>query len=109
MISKKHLIRRYLLATVVGIVVGLIGLLAGYQHNLESARTRMFELNDSPALLGDDDPRFQFAQEYLFWCFLLSDNSAVNILFGSTLLVPFAVYTFDVVAAARRKRERGAA
>ena len=32
-----------------------------------------------------------------------------NILLGSTLFVPFAVYTFDVVAAARRRPEQGVA
>ena len=49
---------------------------------------------------------FEFAN---FLLFLTKDIPAVSISFGSMLLIPFAVYTFDVVTACRRKRRQGAA
>jgi hypothetical protein len=118
MSAKKHLIRRYLLATVVGVVVGLVGLLARYEHYLE----REGDESISIALIDSTVRKNAFLikpdslnevrvlrQELPALSFLLYDRFAINIIFGSTLLVPFAVHTFDLVAASRRKREQGTA
>jgi hypothetical protein len=117
MSDRKHLIRRYLLATLVGVVIGLVGMVAGYDnflkwhdssgiadfdHQIISCNARF--VSDSVLNAG----RILFQIKF-FLGFLLEDSSASNILLGSTLLVPFAVYTFDVVAASRRKRRQGVA
>jgi hypothetical protein len=109
--KKLLLIRRYLLATLVGCVVGLIGVLARYElfceHNghgsiAEVSRWARHVAAYFPAT--NRDAIEMNIEQLAFLSFLLEDSSAANILFGSTLLVPFAVYTFDVVAASRRKR-----
>ena len=53
MSAKKQLIRRYLLATMVGFVLGLVGLVAGYQNFLERQRAIIAESgNDKLACFG---------------------------------------------------------
>jgi hypothetical protein len=116
MSAKKQLIRRYLLAAMIGVVVGLVGLIAGYEDYLEHSRTSIAEVDGCASTWGEDQ-QFKpgsrntvrvLLQEGIFLTFLLERHSAYNIRLGSTLLVPFAVYTFNVVAASRRKRTRGA-
>jgi hypothetical protein len=114
MTVNKHLIRRYLLATAAGVVVGLLGVLARYElfceHNGHGsnadenywARHVAFHF---PA--KNRDAVETYVQQLAFLSFLLCDNSAANIFLCSTLLVPFSVDTFDVVAASRRKRVQG--
>jgi hypothetical protein len=118
MSAKKHLIRRYLLATLLGFVVGIGGALAWYWYHMESIQ------GASPPRIDQEivsNPYFAHSghlngfrvilQLLGFLAFLLYSGQGdltVNILFVSTVLVPFAVYTFDVVAASRRKHGQGA-
>jgi hypothetical protein len=116
----KHLIRRYLLATLVGVVVGLVGVSTRYWYYMEKV------VGDSPAQVdryimsraeyvnsGRLGERRVF-QQLWYICGLLyycedQANLLGNIFLGSILLVPFAVHTFDVVAASRGKAKQGAA
>jgi hypothetical protein len=117
----KHFIRRYLLATLAGFVLGLIGVLARYEDYVKnSSHFGGFTVAQVDSdIVGNRLWRSQVGRHFdarmvlhrfYFFVFLAEDtnNSAGNILLGSTLLLPFAVYTFDVVAASRRKREQGA-
>src|ERR1700733_13444896 len=114
----KHLMRRYLLATLVGVAVGLPTNFARYESHIKGLADHPMGVQEIDRCIIDnfhslqpgslDSVRALF-QAYFLLFFLLEDNSAGNILLGSTLLVPFAVYTFDVVAASRRKRIEGAA
>jgi hypothetical protein len=116
MSDRKHLIRRYLFATLVGVVIGLVGMVVGYDnflkwhdsngiadfdHQIISCNERFV----SESVINAGRILFQIK---FFLRFLLEDSSASSIFLSSTLLLPFAVYTFDVVAASRRKREQGA-
>jgi hypothetical protein len=117
MSAKKHL-RPYLLATLVGFVVGLVALIVIYEDDLERGVDRDEKISIAvidtcvrenvsfykPGHLLEVRILFQ-ARHFLD--FLLYYESAANILLATTLLVPFAVYTSDVVAASRRKREHG--
>jgi hypothetical protein len=116
--AKTHMIRRYLLAAVVGAVVGLAGTFARYEAYVEHAGSTTIARIDGDAVSSRrwvkpgklDDARV-LVQIACFLYFLVhdNDNSACNIILGSALLVPFAVYTFDVVAASRRKHRPGVA
>jgi hypothetical protein len=112
--EKKHLIRRYLLAVLVGLVVGLIGVLAMYECFCERnghgsiANENYWARHVAVHFPAKNRDAVEiYIQQLAFLSFLLCDNSAANIFLCSTLLVPFAVYTFDVVAASRRKRVQG--
>jgi hypothetical protein len=122
MTVNKHMIRRYLLATLVGVVVGLLGVVANYEEYVEHSP---HFCGKSVAQLDSDivgnrygdlrsdaifDARM-ILHRFYFFVFLAEDtnNSASNILLGSTLIVPLAVYTFDVVATSRREHRQGTA
>jgi hypothetical protein len=120
MTVNKHLMRRYLLATLVAVVVGLVGIFARYSYYTESVNDftpaeidrRILSI---PSFVNSgrlNEWRIN-AQLWHFFGILLNYNDEAkllgNIFVTSTLLAPFAVYTFDVVAASRRKREQGAA
>jgi hypothetical protein len=120
MSDRKHLIRRYLLATAAGVIVGLLGIFARYSYYTESVNDftpaeidrRILSI---PSFVNSgrlNEWRIN-AQLWHFFGILLNYNDEAkllgNIFVTSTLLAPFAVYTFDVVAASRRKREQGAA
>jgi hypothetical protein len=121
MSSQKRTIRRYLVATLVGMVIGLVGLMIRYESFLHMSVAQLnYELRVSLLLndlredyQGSDRTEGEAACALLhqlnFLHFLLDDNSASNILLSSTLLVAFAVYTFDVVAAPRQRRRQGIA
>jgi hypothetical protein len=114
--EKKRLIRRYLLGTLVALSWGWLASLPGMSC---SASTTGMAVSPTKTT-GLDMLHFTFLQrigmplkhtfnKLAFLSFLLCDNSAANIFLCSTLLVPFSVYTFDVVAASRRKRVQGGA
>jgi hypothetical protein len=116
MSAKPQLIRRYLIATLVGVVVGLVGVVARYEAYVEHAASTTIARIDGDVVSSRrwvkpgklDDARV-LAQITCFLYFLVhdNDNSAGNILLGSTLLVPFAVYTFNVVTASQLKSKQG--
>jgi hypothetical protein len=115
MTVNKHLIRRYLLGTLAGVVVGLIGLVLEYESFVEKHYGKSISQMDE--VVRDSQNQFKtgtfesvrvLGHVGAFLFFLLKDDAADGILIGSILLAPFAVYTFDVVAASRRKREQGA-
>jgi hypothetical protein len=92
------------------ICVGLIGIAVEYESFVEKHYSKSIAQMDEV----ERDSRNQFkkgtfesvrvlGQVGAFLFFLLKDDAADGILFGSTVLVPFAVYTFDVVAVSRRK------
>ena len=113
MSAKKLPIRRYLLATLVGIVVGLVGVGVMYEYYCEQCCGKTLSQIDHQFVFFSEDlhaggPKTRIlAHVGNFIVFVLCDKpgTAVNILFGSTLLVPFAVYTFDAVAAAWKQRQ----
>ena len=116
MTVSKHLIRRYLLATLVGFVVGIFGLFADYAHFFERNRMHYeaIDLNAQQVVALYHIPSRRnevraLLQIWMFLNFLTDTKSADNTLFSTVLLVPFTVYTFDVVAASRRKQQQGAA
>jgi hypothetical protein len=117
MIVNKHLMRRYLLATLVGVVVGLVGMVVMCDHYCRKhvgIGLLQFDCKAAYAAehfykVGGRDVARELIDLAVFLLTLLSDKdkSTANF-FIAPLLIPFAVYTFDVVAASRRKRGPGA-
>jgi hypothetical protein len=112
MSSKKRLIRRYLLAAIVGGVEGFVCIAATYQCWCNRCGFDEAFVNQQINIRSQYDQEFRSAGRELvnrsvLLYFLIYSGKAdllANIFLGSTLLVPYAVYTFDVVAASRRKQ-----
>jgi hypothetical protein len=111
MSARKHLIHRYLLAALVGFVIGCVGIFVKYldfygmccdvwSSDLCGSYGNFYVHRDFPP--ANRTAGSLLLKEGVFLTTLV-DGISGPLLLDSTLLIPFAVYTFDVVAASRRR------